>query len=211
MKKIEEYSAEAYFALPLCKREKYGIYQKPAYLISGDWAIFEKRIREEYPIQGWLREWAFTYHNPVYATIIRGYWALREFNWAIRRFIKPVFPRYRKVSPRWKYIDGCELIPNTLFAIVLDFWHIEVKASNSIEWGFHKEFYTWLKECVAFIEVDSVKMQNEIDALYKTVDYDNKKQRVSVYKKIDRIEARLEKTKSMHLKKIIEYRGLFWT
>ena len=209
-KHVMVYSVSEYFALPKSERQRYGIYIKPYALpmslmddtIEG-WNAFSKQIRQEYPVQGFIREWLFTYDNPVYRWFGRNYQRINRLKWNIKRFISPCDPRFRKAYKRWEYKDTCNLIVDVNFALILDFYYEEV-VDGHVNWHSddkHKKFYEWLLSAVNWIETHRAKLYADIDALYSTHDY----------KKIDKLEEMITATDKEYLKDMIDYKEYFWT
>lgn len=165
-------SLEEYFALPKNKREKWGIYLCPLALpwecfeVEGSktgWDTFSKRIQEEYPIQGFVREYLFDYDNPVYAFFGRQLYRFKELVWTIKLFFNPPYPRFCKASPHWKYVDVSELIRSKSFAIIQDFWYEEV-VEGFVNWEAtpeHQVVYNWLKAAILYIEEERPKLTAE--------------------------------------------------
>lgn len=208
---VNVHSCEAFFALPKHKRERYGIYLKPIALPwsfndkddDDGWNTFCKRIRKEYPMQGFIREWLFTYDNPVYAWFGRNHQRLKTLKWNIERFISPMCPRFRKAFKRWQYKDVRQAITDVNFALMLDFYYEEV-VDGHVNWHSddkHKKFYTWLNAAVYYIEVHRPELNANIDKLYET----------QSYKKIHKIEKQIHKLDTKYLKEMIMFREYFWT
>jgi hypothetical protein len=218
-------TAADYIALPKKDREtKYGLYLVPFALAfdfaavsknKSEWDKFYDFIRKEYPIQWFFRRWLLSLDNPVY----KAYNLLKHHylnhNYAIKRFFKPLFPRWRKSCPRHCYTDIIELIPKSNFALILDFWHEEI-SKEWINWNSddeHKTFYKQLKNAVKYIEEGRQKLQNKADIELEKVTK-NKKKGLSYqerYGKFNAVEKLIEDQDTHILSWFIKNRGYFWT
>ena len=125
------YTAEDYISLPKTLREsKHGLYLEPHALIFdfnshvSEWDKFYDFIKKEYPIQWFFRHWIFSLDNPVYKVhnILKHHYLNNKY--AVKRFFKPLFPRWRKSCSRHRYTDIKELVVTSNFALLLDFWQI---------------------------------------------------------------------------------------
>lgn len=220
-------SVDQYFALPKNEREWFGLYKSPSSLplewFGGDgekgWEAFRKQIKIEYPVQYLFRNWLLSMDNPLifaYKKFIG--WPLRDSKYAIKLFFNPQFPRWRKVAPRHKYIDTTELIVESNFALIVDFYREEV-VDGHVDWSaddIHKKFYTELVAAVNWIEEERKKVERLTDeALSKAVkskvmkggkfDYH------ATYADFDRLEEHKKQKDTEVLKWFIDNREGFWT
>jgi hypothetical protein len=225
MKNIRLYvkSVREYFSLSKSEREVYGFYKVPfslpwsIYNEEDGWNAFYKRIAKEYPIQYFFRVWLFSYRNPVYAFIMHKIcWPLDSIRAYITNFLDPCCPRWRKTLPRHKYSDITNIIVDSNFNLILDFYYEEVK-NGHVDWQAdekHREFYDTLINAVEWIEngqkilnkksIDALTAATE-DLILKDKPY---KERYSEY---DDIEKQIDDKKTEILKWMIENREGFWT
>lgn len=220
-------SVDEFFNLPKKEREWYGLYKKPFFLPieflgSGDekgWNCFYDEIRREYPVQYFFRDWLFSMDNPiifVYKKFIS--WPLRDLKYNIRRFIKPCFPRWRKVLPRHQYGDITEIVVESNFALICDFYHEEV-VDGVVDWtsdDVHKKFYTELVAAVHWIETERKKVDGLIDealtkAIGNKIKVDGKFDYKSTYADHDRLENHKNEKETEILKWFIDNKKFFWT
>jgi hypothetical protein len=228
---IKVNSVDDYFNLPSSERERWGLYRRPFALPcewletrmgkkSGDlkpekrgWASWREQIKREYPVQWFLREWCFSYENPIYAFIKGVYFDYTEKKYAIKRFIKPFYPRFRKSMPRHKYIDVCEALKRVNFALILDFWHDEM-SSGTVDWednAQHKNFYKRVEALVKYIEVERPALEKKADDALtlatnkKTGTYEQR------YSKYNAIEAKIAQKDTDLLVWAMQNREMFWT
>jgi len=221
---VDVKSVEEYFSLPKEKREKYGLYLMPFSLpleidemASGGETSFKrfyKEIRRCYPIQWFFREYLFDVDNPVY------YWAwfkpyhrMRDTYHNIRRFIRPEHPRFRKVYRRYEYRDLVEVIPETLFAMIQDFWYEEV-LNGYVDWHSdesHQEVYDFLKNAVEWTEKIRPEIDKKIREEYSAVKNKRGKTYDEKYGEINRLEKLIFDKETEILKKLLDYRERMWT
>lgn len=215
---VKVHDVDEYFALSKNQREKWGIYLMPYALpaefidpnVKG-WAKWSKQIRIEYPIQGWIREWFLSLDNPIYHFIRMRIMKFQDIKFAIKNFFNPGGKRWRKSWPRHKWIDISEVIRESNFALIQDFWHDEVN-KNRIEWDSdtgHAEFYKWIKNAIAYIEIERKILEERIQAEYDKVD--RKKSYEENYGELQRIEKQIEDSDTYHLNEMVKYRRFFWT
>jgi len=221
LKTVNVHTVEDYFNLPKKERSWMGLYLKPMSLrCSGhifdsneggytfnflsEWDNFSQMIRKEYPIQGYFREWFFTVDNPVYFFIWKIWDNAKDLYYNLKRLIWPVAPRFRKVAPRWRYDDVCEIIREVNFALILDFWHEEV-VDGCVDWTsdeYHKKFYDWLKSSVEYIETGRKTLLDELNASYDLPDK---------YATTNRLEDVLRVKDEAILIQMMKYRERFWS
>lgn len=210
-------TSEEYFALPVEQREKNGFYLSPVALkvnfsskTSGEWCsewdVFRKEIRKRYPIQWFFREWFPSYDNPIYALYRHICWKYKDIKFAIKNFIKPSFPRWRKTLPRHKFSDLTWLVIESNLNLLLDFWHEEV-VDGFVNWQSdesHKKFYKELKSYVNWIEKtreDLIKKAN------KTLLSSSKNK----YKKYEEIEEQIDEKEKEIVKWMVDNKTFLWT
>lgn len=218
---VDVRSVDDYFALPKAKREKWGIYLKPFGLpcdffddnVKG-WDAFDKEIRKQYPIQGWFRAWLFSCDNPVYFFFVRIKRYLSDIRYAIKYFVKPAHPRFRKAYPRHKWHDIAHAIVFVNFAMIQDFYHEEISL-GIVNWDStpeHKAFREWLDKAIVWIEKDRPQIEKDIDNEFNKLSFkDNTKTYEEKYGKINELEKLIETTDTLLLKNMVEYKGFFWT
>lgn len=140
---------------------------------------------------------------------------IRDAYYDIRNFFFPCHPRFRKAYKRWECHDIDMILPNTMFALLEDYWYVEVVGNDNVygnpaemefedsEVGRHErsmyesqwETFQWIEKTIA-----------DIEALRK-----NEERVVSGYREQNRIdeENHIEETRIM--KEIIDHRGVLWT
>lgn len=224
--RIDVQSVNEYFDRTKAEREWFGLYKTPfalplEWLCSGEagWKEFHSRIRQQYPIQYFFREWLFSLDNPVvYAFSKFLKWPLRDLKYNVRNVIKPCFPRWRKSAPRHVFTDGTHLIVESNFALILDFYYEEV-INAYIDWSAdetYKKFYEELVANVKWIEDERKKIEElSTEALSRSlknkilkegkVDYDE------TYTDYLRLEQHKKQKETEILKWMIDNRDFFWT
>ena len=220
-------SVDQYFALPKNEREWHGLYKSPSSLplewFGGDgekgWEAFRKQIKIEYPIQYFFRNWLPSMDNPlIFAYHKFVGWPLRDSKYAFKLFFRPQFPRWRKVAPRHQYTDVTELIVESNFALIVDFYKEEV-VDGWVDWSAgedHKKFYTELIAAVNWIEEERKKVDRLIEeALTKSFENrvlkDGKFDYKSTYADHDRLEQHKKQKDTEILVWFVNNREFFWT
>lgn len=215
-------SAEEYFALPKQDREVHGFYRIPCALpwermetSDNGWNAFYERIKKNYPVQYFFRRWLPSLDNPlvlVFSRYIK--WPLTELKYNIIRWIKPVHPRWRKSLPRHKYADISELIVESNFAFIRDFYHEEI-VSGWVDWEsdeLHKTFYDKIIEYVNWIEKERTKIEAAYWEALEVSTKDTESTSYSVkYAKPNEIEALKISKETEILTWLIDNRSHFWT
>jgi len=216
------YTVEDYIGIPKVQREsKYGMYLEPHALIFNfssrvsEWDKFYEFIKKEYPIQWFFRRWIFSLDNPVYKVhnLLKHHYLNHKY--AVKRFFKPLFPRWRKCYSRYRYTDIKELVITSNFALILDFWYEEI-SKDIVNWNAnktHKTFYKELKAVVKYIEEGRQKLQYKADKeLEKASNIKKKGLSYQVrYGKYNAAEKLIEDQDTHILSWFIENRGHFWT
>lgn len=220
IKSANVHTLEEYFLLPKAEREWYGFYMRP-YALEWDfmddckgWTAFYNKIRKEYPLQWFFREWLFSYENPIYrvfSNIRHSFWDLK---YAVKNFINPNFPRWRNTLPRHKYADASSLIVEANFNLILDFYYGEV-VDGCVDWQSddkHSTFYNELKMNVEWIETGRKTHQEKIEeALSMSFKDKAKEDHNERYKMYDELNTQLEDRETAILKWMITNRGFFWS
>jgi hypothetical protein len=227
---IKVSGVEEYFSLPLKERTWHGLYKEPYSLPfcwgsdqEDGWESFYKKIQKEFPIQWFVRRWISSFDNPITLALYKYvFWPYRDFKWAVQNWLKPCFPRWRKVLPRHKYSDITEMIVDSNFALILDFYHEEV-VDGHVDWNsdeIHKKFKKELEKNVLWIEKGREKLQEKIDKALsesnanrkfinknskKTFDYEK------TYKQHNKLEKQKKDKINEILKWMIDNREFFWT
>lgn len=204
-------SVDEYFSLPKKERQKFGLYLYPPALPvdlknTSQWDIFSSKIRKEYPIQGFIREWLLDLDNPCYFYIWKITQFIKTIKLSILNFCNPTHFRFRKVYPRHQWNDLSEVITDINFALILDFWYGEMHPESVVDWESdekHKNFFDWIKQTVHVIE-------NEIPEILGQIDAEFKKEKID-WKLINKMEKEIEKIENKILIKLIEYKKFFWT
>lgn len=213
-------SIKEYFKLPKDKREKWGFwYLKPIALsmddfldkkAKGGWGEFRKLIMNEYPIQGWIREWFFGWDNPIYAFIKIKIRQISDIKYNIECFFNPYHKRIRNALPK-TFSDITGLILDLNFAMILDFYYEEV-LDGPVDWTFdeqHKTFINWIKNVVNYIEVERPALEKENDKLWRAEN--GKKINKTFLNKMHKKENFIIEMDKRILKEMIDYKEMFWT
>ena len=216
IKYVKAESVDDYFSLPKKEREKYGIYISPLTLpwtgsADSGWDEWSRLIRKEYPVQGFIREWLFSYDNPVYAFISRTEDKLRDFKYSVKHLLKPACPRFRKAYPRHQWKDITQAVVDVNFALILDFYYEEVMDGH-VDWEStpcHKEFMKGLIYAVEWIEEGLPRLDEDLRVEYERVNPDLPY--ADAYQKVVEIEKEIETKITEILKFFIDNRGFFWT
>ena len=211
-------SVQEYFSLSKSEREVFGFYKMPfslpwsIYDDNDGWDAFYKKIAKEYPIQYFFRVWLFSFSNPLYAFAKRRVcWPYANLRAAIHHLLKPCCPRWRKTLPRQRYSDIVNLIVESNFNLILDFYYEEVE-NGHVDWQAdddHRKFYNTLVNTVKWIEHEQkILEQKSMDILAIALKDKQYKEKHSEY---DAIEKQIEDKKTEILKWMIENREYFWT
>jgi len=215
-------TVKEYIELPKVLREsKHGLYLVPVALAFNfssrvsEWDLFYNLVKKEYPIQWFFRRWVFSLDNPVYKVhnILKHHYLNNKY--AVKRFFKPLFPRWRKSCSRHCYTDIKELVVASNFALILDFWHEEI-SKDIVNWNAdetHKTFYKELKSAVKYIEEGRQKLQDKADKELEKAS-NIKKKNLSYqerYGKYNAAEQLMEDQDTHILSWFIKNRCYFWT
>jgi len=224
-------SVDDYFSLPKSERERFGLYRKPFALPiewlknnksakirivkpnEKGWTAWEAEIKRRYPVQWLLREWFFSWNNPVYAFFKGLYFDYREKKYAVKRYINPFYPRFRKSMPRHQYSDVSEALRKVNFALVLDFWYDEM-VDGIVDWNDntnHKNFFQGVKRAVKYIEVDRPALENKADEALTVATNKTKGTFEQRYGKHDALERKIDQKDKQLLIWIMQNREMFWT
>lgn len=227
---VEVHDVDEYFALDKTKRERWGFYRKPFALpcewlenrkntgkkktntVKG-WDAWEKEIKSRYPIQWFFREWMFSIDNPVYLVAKNIFSTYVEIRYNIKRFIYPFYPRMRKVIPRHTYSDPCELFRKINFALVLDFWYLDM-VNGVVDWNsdeVHKNFFKSVKNAVKYIETDRIKLETQLDKLLVQANKKYKGNYNQRYAKFHALEQKIKEKDTEILVWIMREREKFWS
>ena len=219
------HTVKDYIELPRALREtNYGFYLVPfalAFNIDGfypdrvtEWDKFYNYIKTEYPIQWFFRHYLTSWDNPITRQLKLIGMRLSDVKYGIKRFVKPLFPRWRKSCSRHEYTDVQELIVSSNFALILDFWYEEV-LDSTVEWDSndeHKQFYEELSTHVKYIETGKKALE---DKSSKELSIASKKKGKKSYEerygKYNKLEQELRNNDTHILSWFIENRRYFWT
>jgi hypothetical protein len=216
-------STEEYFSLPKNQREKFGLYLIPFALpweIFKDvsqkegWDYFYSKIKEQYPLQWFIRRWLPSLDNPVvsvaYKYII---WPYTDIKYSIKRWFNPLHPRWRASLPRHQYKDIQELVVDSNFALIRDFYWEEV-IDGVVDWSSTEEYETFHNQLV--INVNWI--ENELPALNKQHEeslskafLNTKAEYYTKYEEVAKIEKEIHDKTTEILTWFIENRAFFWT
>lgn len=224
-------SVDEYFDLPKRERERWGLYRRPFALPcewletrkgakigfvkpeKKGWKSWELEIKRRYPIQWFLRDWCFSWENPVYSFLKSLYFDYREKKYAVKRFLNPFYPRFRKSMPRHQYSDVSEALRKVNFALLLDFWHDEI-LNGCVDWNdneAHKTFFKKIKAAVKYIEVERPKLEERADKALTVATKKRKGTFEERYGKHDAIEKEIARKDTDLLVWMMQEREMFWT
>ena len=215
---------DEYFSMPKDKRSRWGIYFLPLSLPFDPtdkegigFSEFNRRIKKEYPIQWFFRDYLFSVDNPVALFFYRIKWKVSDWRYNIKHLLKPCHPRMRKVYPRHEWRDLAYVIPEINIAMLLDFWYQEVKL-DIVDWQADekgREFYKWLSESVKWIEEERPKIQNEIEAEQDRICFEKGYKKdlpfEEKYKLSNDLEKKLQDGENEIVYQMMKYRDYFWT
>ncbi len=217
------YTVEDYKALPKEKRELNGWYLVPFSLQinigdlkkkESEWDKFYAFVRQEYFFQWVFRYWLTSWDNPVYAFYRLNKMRFDEKYYAVKRWFKPFFPRWRASCKRHQYTDIVQLSVSSNFALIQDYWHEEV-AKDTINWnadGHHKQFYKELKAAIKYIEIDRKKLEEKADNALTTATLTKRKGTFQErYGKHNKLEQEIKDRDTDVIVWFIQNRDFFWT
>lgn len=222
-------SVEDYFNLPKENREHKGFYRLPFALPSKlfrnrdkekTWEDFFQQIKEQYPIQYFFRQYLPSLDNPLVYNYYKYIgWKLRDFKYACELFFNPLFPRWRNVLPKHKYSDVSELVVESNFALILDFYYEEV-VDGVVDWEsdrLHKKFLKEIKEAVLWIETERTKQNNTLDSVLTKVTnnpkYDKKGKFLydETYQEYNNLEQQIFNKDTSVINWFVKNRQMFWS
>jgi hypothetical protein len=222
-------SVEQYFELPKKDREYKGFYCLPFALPSKlfrnhnnekTWEDFFEQIKAQYPIQYFFRQYLPSLNNPfVYNYYKYIGWKLRDFKYACKLFFNPLFPRWRKILPRHKYSDVSELVVESNFSLILDFYYEEV-VDGFVDWEAntkHKKFLKEIKEAVHWIESERHQKNNVSDKILTKVTnnpkYDKKGKFLykETYQEHNDLEQEIFNKNTKIINWFVKNRQMFWS
>lgn len=219
-------TVENYFALPKEQREKrvlgIAFYRKPYALpwntfwlsgAEGGWSQWEARIKKEYPVQSFFREYLPSMDFPPYYYWVIAKARLSDFWWSIKRIFKPAHKRFRKACPRTRYMDAFSIIEEGNLALLCDFR--EEVVNSCVDWGQSGkgDFPRRLNAFADWIENDREKESKKIEEeIFKTFKYlpdsEDYKKVSENYNKL--IQEKKDKESAI-LEWMINERESFWT
>jgi len=145
---------------------------------------------------------------------------LYDWGYNVRNFIRPNHPRFRKAYKRHEYKDMDVLLPDCIFAALLDFWYGEVCPESIADWGegwenreydenqlafgekeinkAHYEIYKWMEKTVKDIEEKLPQME---EAWINEKNCDEN----------ERLEKEFLDEETRIMKEIIDKRSCLWT
>jgi hypothetical protein len=222
---VDVRSVEDYFNLPIKEREWHGLYKLPYALPSelfGEspgWETFYNKIKSLYPFQYFFRDWLFSWENPVilcfYKQIV---WPLTDLKRNLKCIIKPYYPRWRKLLLNHVNFDVTELVIESNFALIRDFYWEEV-VDGHVVWEDtedHKQFYDELVSAVEWIEKERKILDSQVGEAYQKASGNRLKtnERFDYYATYEE-PMRLEKLKQDREEEILKWfisnRQYFWT
>jgi len=228
---VKVHSVQDYFELPKSERERFGLYRKPFALPcewlenrrgakigkikpeKQGWASWGLEIRRRYPVQWFLREWCISWENPVYAFLKTLYFNYIEKKYAVKRYINPFYPRFRKSVPRHQYSDVCEVLRKANFALLLDFWYDEM-TDSCVNWEDTpklKSFFKQVKNAVKYIELERPALEKKADDLLTAATKKRTGTFEQRYGKHDALEKKIAEKDTQLLVWMMQNREMFWT
>lgn len=213
---------EEYFAIPRKNRTRWGFwYLYPLGLPcnflfeeekeSGGWSDFSRRIRKEFPVQGWLREYFFSFDNPIYAFFVNKNRQLNEIKYKIKYFFSPSHKIVRKAFPR-DWVDIQILIEDLNLAMIEQFY--KEAQESCVDWegtDVHRKFYAELKKANNYVTVIRPRLIKKINLELAEA---SKKRGLSyeeTYGKHNHLESLLERLDERYIVWAVKNRGFFWT
>lgn len=218
---VDTRSVSEYFALPKKDREWYGLYKLPYALpwerpgidTEQGWDSFYVEIKKQYPVQYFFRQWLFSFDNPVYSFWMSSfYFPFREFKYAVKRWFNPIHPRWRASLPRHAYCDISELLVNSNFALIRDFYWEEV-VDGFVDWQStedHRTFYTELITYVRWIEEGLPELEERYSKSLANVSRSSEDYHAK-YKETFKIEQEKYEKETEILIWFAKNRSFFWT
>lgn len=218
-------SVDGYFAKPKSEREKnilfLKLYRKPYALPwegfgnngESGWEAWDKRIKKEYPIQWFFREWLPSYDNPIYAFFGRLKMKISDFRYGLKNWLFPPYSRTLKAARPFGWRDMDTRLVDINFALILDFYYEEYLDSH-IDWEHesHRDFSTELKEMVHFIEIRIPEAKKEIQNIYSKIKTDTpKEERDAIWNKTDKIDQGIAEIEMAILTWLLKNKDKMWT
>lgn len=199
---LKTHDVQSYFELPKSEREFLGLYIRPQkYWLSPKW---DEQIKNNYPIQYFFREWIFSIKNPFFSIVVFVLNKIEEGIFILKRWKNPKRKFWRKVWPRYKLKSISDVMVESNFALVLDFWYDISKEGKLIKKE-REQFYTWLADIVEWIENERVLLKKQIQIVKnnKNINF------MHSFKIISKLSFKLQEQESKKLKEIISYYNEF--
>jgi hypothetical protein len=177
-----------------------GWYEAPFAMMMNDWDNWEKHIKQEYPIQHWLRE-NFQYTFRHYYRTIKG----------LKRYIINPRRRMRNAVFSAQYMDLVDLVPHFHFQAIIEFVEVE-RTFETAEWTGEGviEKGKKLKELYHYIKYERPFLLEKLSMAYEQVEITD----ISDQARYDRVDAIDKEVKDRDTELciwVIQNRDLLWT
>ncbi len=218
-KNIRVETVKEYFDFPKSETTKWGFwYLRPRALPwerfsenEEGWEAFSRQIRKEYPIQGFFREYVWSYDNPVFSFISLRRMKLKDLWDKTKCFFKPHHKKVRKALPK-TWSDTTSLLINVNLAMIEDF-HEEAENSH-IDWQYnegHKTFYKELKQANKYIKIIRPKLEKRIKSGYDFAAKNRDLPYEQQYFKVNYIEKLIKAFDEKYIIWAVKNKDYFWT
>ena len=177
-----------------------GWYEAPFAMMMNDWGNWEKHIKQEYPIQHWLREnLQYTFRH-LYRTV-KG----------LKRYVINPRRRMRNAVFSVQYMDLVELVPHFHFQTIIEFVEVE-KTFETTEWVGEgvAEKARKLKELYNYVKYERPFLLEKLSIAYERVEITD----ISDQTRYDRVDAINKEIKDKDTELciwLITNRDLLWT
>lgn len=182
-------------------------YKSPDAMSSKGWVIWRNKIKRQYPVQYFLREFCTD----------SAYWIKRNWDniyWTVYSWFKPAHPMIRKAIPR-RWSDLTETMVNVNLAAILQF---KEEADGSIvNWDSdeeHRNFKKWLEDAAYYVLYGRKRLEQQLAAAYpKDHSFENPSplSYEELYGEVNRLEKELWEKDTQIIKEMIDRRDYFWT
>lgn len=179
--------------------------------IGGDWNDCYEFLRKDFPVQVYIRE-DFPKSSFVYFFKFK-WWDLKDFYYRrIKRMFKPFNKELIKVIPRIEWRDKVTIVPDFLFACVIDFVEVE-KCFDHTDYseGSHKDFADMLRIVYDFSKFGREELKKKVnDALNVAHDKTGDLTYEERYGEMNKYEADLAELEKRYMTWIVNNIDYFW-
>lgn len=217
---IREMDVEEFLKLPRERRFKWGFWYKVPYALeSGQWKVWKKYIKSNFPVQSFLREEVYWWFRMPWFRIKDKFYYLKCLFWKRYHILKlRDYPGYN--DPSSEILQAIEKVLERFYQE--DPW-------NFIDWENSGEGHIKAKEAIQraynWFKVDKVNRQKVVDdlihELYGKKDDDEDfldrlnrpetPERKEKQEKLWKLEDETEKEETEILVALIQHRGYLWT